>query len=206
MAIRSKQPKAKRIKWQRFGLLFFCSLFAASGLLRMGLVDIAQASISDLASQPDLPHSTVGGQCAPIQSLEHALELVAGRAEVLDEREARLDDWQVELDSAEGRLRAQLAALEVIEDRLQGLLALSDTAAEDDLARLTQVYESMDPGDAATLFAEMDPSFAAGFLGRMQADSAAGILSSLDPVAAYSISVILATRNAGPTQDRQTQN
>ena len=56
----------------------------------------------------------------------------------------------------------------------------------------------MDAGDAAALFTQMDPSFAAGFLGRMQSDAAAGVLAELDPAVAYSISVLLATRNATP--------
>ena len=49
---------------------------------------------------------------------------------------------------------------------------------------------------AAALFEQMEPSFAAGFLGRMRADAAAAILSGLEPELAYSISVVLAGRNA----------
>jgi flagellar motility protein MotE (MotC chaperone) len=43
-------------------------------------------------------------------------------------------------------------------------MALSDTAAETDIDRLTRVYETMEPDAAAPLFAQMEPSFAAGFL------------------------------------------
>ena len=75
-------------------------------------------------------------------------------------------------------------------------MAYADTAAEGDLARLTAVYENMKPKDAAALFEEMDPDFAAGFLGRMRADSAAGIMAGLSPPVAYSVSVLLAGRNA----------
>ena len=49
---------------------------------------------------------------------------------------------------------------------------------------------------AAALFQLMEPSFAAGFLGRMRADAAAAILAGLEPDLAYSISVVLAGRNA----------
>jgi len=61
---------------------------------------------------------------------------------------------------------------------------------------LTQVYETMNSADAAALFSQMDPGFAAGFLARMQSDAAAGVLAELDPAIAYSISVLIATRNA----------
>ena len=43
---------------------------------------------------------------------------------------------------------------------------------------------------------EMEPSFAAGFLARMRSDVAAGIMAGLKPETAYTISVILAGRNA----------
>ena len=47
----------------------------------------------------------------------------------------------------------------------------------------------------------MTPEFAAGFIGRMRADAAAAIMAGLSPQAAYTISVILAGRNArAPTE------
>ena len=69
-------------------------------------------------------------------------------------------------------------------------------AVENDLAALTSVYENMKPKEAAPLFEAMDPVFAAGFLARMRPEVAAGIMAKLSPDAAYSISVILAGRNA----------
>ena len=100
------------------------------------------------------------------------------------------------LAEVEARVSDQLATLEVTENRLESLLALSDTAAEDDLSRLTQVYETMDADDVAALSSQMDPVFAAGFLARMRSDGAAGVMAALDPAVAYSISVLIATRNA----------
>ncbi len=55
---------------------------------------------------------------------------------------------------------------------MRALLAVAETAAQDDLAQLTSVYESMKPADASAIFAEMDPNLAAGFLGMMQPESA----------------------------------
>ncbi|KIN65935.1 hypothetical protein Z945_982 [Sulfitobacter noctilucae] len=86
--------------------------------------------------------------------------------------------------------------LEEAEANLRRTLSLTDGAAEDDLARLTAVYENMKPKDAAALFATMEPDFAAGFLGRMRPDYAAAVMTGLPPDVAYSISVILAGRNA----------
>ncbi len=82
------------------------------------------------------------------------------------------------------------------EARLRENLALADGAAEQDLVRLTAVYEAMKPAEAAPLFAAMAPEFAAGFLGRMRPDAAAAILSGMNAEAAYAISVLIAGRNA----------
>jgi flagellar motility protein MotE (MotC chaperone) len=86
--------------------------------------------------------------------------------------------------------------MKAAEEELKATLALADGAAEDDIARLTAVYQAMKPKDAAALFETMSPEFAAGFLGRMPPDSAAAILSGMSSEAAYGISVIVAGRNA----------
>lgn len=191
------RKKSRRIR-QRISLLGLLALFVLSGLLRLGAIGFAQASVSseEAPENHEASSGNLHGECTPVAPLELALSRVEGRAEALDLRETRLDARAEALAEVEARVAAQLAALEATETRLESLLALSDTAAEDDLSRLTQVYETMDPADAAALFAQMDPGFAAGFLARMQADAAAGVLAELDPAVAYSISVLIATRNA----------
>ncbi len=123
----------------------------------------------------------------------------------LREREARVSAREAALETrlqalavAEDQISKNIAALTRAEDELAATMALADTAAEDDLSRLTAVYENMKPKEAAPLFEAMDPpQFAAGFLGgRMRPDAAASILAGLDPKTAYAISVILAGRNA----------
>ena len=95
----------------------------------------------------------------------------------------------------------KMAALQDAENRLRDMISIAETAAEDDPTRLTQVYETMKPKSVALLFEEMDPQFAAGFIGRMKPEAAAGIMAGMKPDAAYTISVILAGRNANsPTE------
>ena len=89
-----------------------------------------------------------------------------------------------------------MAKLAAAEEKLNETLARADGASEADLTRLTDVYQSMKPKDAAALFATMAPEFAAGFLGRMRPEASAAILSGMSPENAYTISVILAGRNA----------
>ena len=97
---------------------------------------------------------------------------------------------------AEEQIEARLAALVAAEEDLAATISVADSAAEEDIARLTAVYENMKPKDAAALFEEMAPEFAAGFLGRMRPDAAGAVMAGLDPKTAYTISVLLAGRNA----------
>jgi flagellar motility protein MotE (MotC chaperone) len=100
------------------------------------------------------------------------------------------------LDVTQFEIERRLIVLEQAEIRLSATLANANTAAESDVNQLIQVYENMKPKDTAALFETMEPAFAAGFLGRMRPDTAAGIMAGISPKAAYTISVILAGRNA----------
>ncbi|MCX7565773.1 hypothetical protein OS189_05415 [Sulfitobacter sp. F26169L] len=111
-------------------------------------------------------------------------------------REKQLGMRMRALTIADMEIEKRLKDLSETEQSLRATLSLADEASEKDLLRLTALYENMKPKDAATLFEEMDPSFAAGFLGRMRPDVAAQVMAGLSPPTAYSISVILAGRNA----------
>lgn len=114
----------------------------------------------------------------------------------LVEKEARLEARIQALALIESAVADDLRRLETAEAELRATMAQADKAAETDIGQLTAVYENMKPEQAAALFERMEPSFAAGFLGRMRSDSAAAILAGLEPDLAYSISVVLAGRNA----------
>ena len=111
-------------------------------------------------------------------------------------QEKALRDRMQALRITDQEVSRKLEALTRAEDALRQMIALAETASEDDLSRLTKVYENMKPKQAAALFEEMDPSFAAGFLARMRPESAAALMAGLSPQAAHTFSVILAGRNA----------
>ena len=135
-------------------------------------------------------------ECKTEGELEAMLQAFSAREEQLDEREAKLEERMSTLAIADREITARLAELRQIEAELSRTLAVADQAAERDIGQLVAVYENMKPKDAAALFEEMDPNFAAGFLARMQPEAAAGVLAGLSPNAAYTISVVLAGRNA----------
>ena len=124
------------------------------------------------------------------------LEALQAREKRVFEQERQIALRSKALSVADEEINKRLAKLQSAEVALRNTLSLADGAAEDDLLRLTTVYESMKPKDAAALFETMEPDFAAGFLGRMRPDIAANVMAGLAPETAYSISVILAGRNA----------
>jgi flagellar motility protein MotE (MotC chaperone) len=173
-------------------LVILALILAASGGIRLGLgVDQAIADAPAVSSEPMVcPRPPV------------ALAEALGRREArVAAQEAALEDRRSALALADQAIETRLAALAEAERSLAATIAMADGAAEDDLARLTAVYETMRSRDAAPLFEAMAPEFAAGFLGRMKPDAAAAILGGMTAEKAYSVSLLLAGRNAlAPTE------
>lgn len=169
-------------------LVVLTVLLMASAAIRVGLVTDARAREPQAA--------------APLQSAATAPEASAllaalqAREERLKAAEGSLAERRAAQEVMENALDRKLAELTTAEQALSATIARAQTAAEDDLARLTTVYENMKPANAAALFEAMAPDFAAGFLARMRPEAAAGIMAGLTPQAAYSISALLAGRNA----------
>jgi len=191
--VRPRSGTSRR-RWRRWFLPLVAALFALSAMLRLGDgLGVALAAVGERASQP--------ADCAIGPGMDELLQAMQERERQLTEREGLLADRKQALDLADSRIQERLASLVAAESRLARTVAIADRAADDDVAKLVTVYENMKPKQAAPLFAAMAPDFAAGFLGRMRPDAAAAILSSIDPDIAYSISAILAGRNAGAPEN-----
>jgi flagellar motility protein MotE (MotC chaperone) len=179
----------------RGSVVLICSLLLGSAAIRLGseagkAVATENPSPVPVATQTNVPAS---------EDAENVSEMLRA----FQQREARIARLERELEVraqalrvADEQIEQRLQVLKSAEDSLREMLAIADTAAENDVAALTSVYENMKAKDAATLFEEMDPNFAAGFLARMRPAAAAGIMAGLTPQKAYTISVILAGRNA----------
>lgn len=195
-----KKPNRRRKRGARGVLWVVITMLAASGALRVGNETgwaIAKGSSEFSPAVKD----NATPECTPPPDIATVLALLRKREKVIAKKEAAIADRATALSAAEQLIKQRLDDLKQTEKSLQATMARSRTANEDDLARLTTVYESMKPKDAAPLFSAMTPDFAAGFLGRMRPESAAAILAKLDPETGYSISVLLAGRNASaPTQ------
>lgn len=184
----------------RGSILLISFLLFGSAAIRVGSeAGKAVATESTPLSQAEPFSQTMTPASSPdvdLDSISDMLSAFQKREARISEMERAINERQKALQVADTEITKRLEILQNAEESLRSLLAIADTAAEDDLATLTSVYENMKPKDAAALFEEMEPDFAAGFLGRMRPDAAAGIMAGLSPQAAYSISVILAGRNA----------
>jgi flagellar motility protein MotE (MotC chaperone) len=183
---------ARRRPAGRGVLVILALLLAASGALRLG-----SGFGTALARAPEIGAAPIVCPEPPV-ALAEALRLREARVAT---QEAAVADRLAALALADQTVTTRLDALAAAEAELAATLALADGAAEGDLARLTRVYETMKPKDAAALFAAMAPDFAAGFLARMKPEAAAAVLAGMQAEQAYAVSVILASRNAGvPTE------
>lgn len=178
----------------RRGALFVISgLLLASALIRFS--EGAGQALA-LAKGEEVTEAVGGAACETPTDLQVLLTALQERDRLLSARETALRDRMQALRLTDQDVSRRLETLARAEEDLRQMIALAESASEDDLSRLTRVYENMKPKQAAALFEEMDPSFAAGFLARMRPDSAAAIMAGLSPQAAHTFSVVLAGRNA----------
>ena len=177
-----------RRKSGRGALVILALVLAASGALRLG------AGVGEAMANSAEADTTRPLDC-PVPPAALAAALV-GRESQVKSQELALAERLAALALADEAITKRLEELKTAEDALKKTLTIADGAAEKDIARLTAVYEAMRPADAAALFQTMAPEFAAGFLGRMRPEIAAAVLAGMKPDKAYSISVLIAGRNA----------
>jgi len=173
-------------------------LFLASGLIRMA--EIAPAFAEEML--PDTaPEAMEMASAEHVPDMPALLKAIQEREAQIAEREAYIDRRMQTLAVAEQRIREQMDALTEAESKLAATLSLADNATEEDVARLTEVYQRMKPTEAAGIFETMDIQFAAGFFSRMRPESSAAIMANLPADLAYSISVVMAGRNANAPRE-----
>ncbi|MBE0454799.1 MotE family protein [Roseovarius autotrophicus] len=177
-------------------LTVIAALLLASAAVRVG-DGVGQAMARATPKAPVDVLTGTDGRCEQPADIQVLLDTLKERESRLVTRERAFADRMQALAIADEQITIRLAALQEAEDSLRRTLDIAETASEDDLDRLTRVYETMKPKQAAALFEKMDARFAAGFLVRMRPDAAAAIMAGLSPEAAHMFSVVLAGRNAG---------
>ncbi|UWR22360.1 MotE family protein [Sulfitobacter sp. S190] len=188
-------------------ILTISALLIASAVVRVA-TGVAAAAGEDMLPTQERPQSLAdsaqsgGSQGSGLDiakdggNVTALVQALQAREERVGKQEKQIQMRLQALAIADAEIEKRLSLLAQTEADLRATLALADQAAERDIAKLTAVYENMKPKQAGPVFEAMETSFAAGFLGRMQPENAAAILASMTPETAYSISIILAGRNA----------
>ena len=122
---------------------------------------------------------------------------IKAREAALIEKEAAYAEKMQSLKAVETRVEDRMAVLGQMNDRLSTAMSAIEAETDQDITHLASMYENMKPQEASKIFNRMDPAFAAGFLRIMNSTNAGLILAGMEPEKAYSISVVLASRNAG---------
>lgn len=171
-------------------IVFVSGVFALS--LGFRVAASTETVLADGHSDPPAAGSELQSCNEP--EMARLLDDILARERRLKDSEATATERAKVLEEAEARVNASLAQLTAAQERLRAEVDAVKAGGDEDITKLTAVYETMKAKDAAVLFAAMDPEFAAGFLSRMRPDAAAAIIAGLSPERGYAISVVIAGR------------
>ena len=140
----------------------------------------------------------------------------------LADRRIELEIWRRDIEmrerllkATEKRLDKKVAELEVIQQRIKGLLKQYDKEQEAKLKSLVKIYENMKPKNAAIIFGELGMPILLDVVERMREARVAPILAKMSPQKAKRVTTELALRRnmdskatgrAAPTQASQATN
>ncbi len=123
--------------------------------------------------------------------IAHERSLLEAQRNALTEREAKI---QLGLD----RIEIEAQQLGALKTALEGLIERVETAQNDDVDRLVNLYRNMKPKSAAGIMNELDIESSVIVLGSMAERDAAPILANLNPDRARAISKIILERSKMP--------
>lgn len=140
----------------------------------------------------------------------------------LADRRIELEIWRRDIEmrerllkATEKRLDKKVAELEVIQQRIKGLLKQYDKEQEAKLKSLVKIYENMKPKNAAVIFGELEMPILLDVVERMREARVAPILAKMSPKKAKRVTTELvlrrkmdskATGRAASTQASQAAN
>jgi len=148
----------------------------------------AQACTPSFADQAGLSQSEV-----------QVLQALSARRDALDQRAADIDTRGQLLTAAEQRLDQRVQELHQLETRVNALLGQLDTAQEQRLAGLVDVYQRMRAKDAATVFDGLDPTVLVQVASRMRQQNLAEVMGHMQPDRARFLTQRLADLSRPPT-------
>ncbi|PLX91395.1 MAG: hypothetical protein C0620_11325 [Desulfuromonas sp.] len=105
----------------------------------------------------------------------------------------QIEQEKIELNLLRGEVDKKLEELNVLRREIQQLLAEKDARELEKVAQLSQMYNKMDPAQAAQIIRQLDRELAIGILGGMKAKIAGKVLANIGGEDAATLSAAYAT-------------
>ena len=112
----------------------------------------------------------------------------------LEKREKDLNQIGDSLITEDAVVKSRLDSIRQVKESIENLIAQKEQIEEDQVKRLTKVYDSMDPGAAASILERLNDQTIVMIMQGMKAQNVAQILALLEPLRAADLSTRLAQR------------
>ncbi|MEO1039615.1 MAG: hypothetical protein AAFX09_08720 [Pseudomonadota bacterium] len=150
-------------------------------------------------SLPPAPPSRLGDTRAELE----LLNALAERRRGLDRREGELDTREQLIDIAEQRVEDRIAALQELQSEVQSLLGQLDDRREEEIARIVEVYNALEPDSAANILISLDDVTRVLVAERLPSRKLAAILAEMAPQQAAALTMQMHARAAPPETANQ---
>ena len=122
------------------------------------------------------------------------LQNLAARREVINDREAELDQRESILAAAEARIDRKINEMKSLKTHIEDLIREKEQDEEEKILKLVKVYESMKPKQAAVIWNELEMPILLEVATRMREVKAADVMARMSPERARELTGELARR------------
>lgn len=209
--------RSKPAATQAVGVRLLPAVMATgAALLALKAVGMAEAVAETAPPAADAAHAEAAPvgeagaapqQCAPAtfadmaglsQAEVQVLQALSARRAALDQRADAMGAQDDLMAAAERRLDERLAELRRLESTVGDLLGQLDSAQEQRLASLVDVYQRMRAKDAAAVFDGLDDAVLVQVASRMRQANLAEVMGRMNPDRARRLTTMLADRARPP--------
>jgi flagellar motility protein MotE (MotC chaperone) len=106
----------------------------------------------------------------------------------LEKRSRSLEEQAREIADERSEVTMRLDSIKLVQTSIENLISEKEKIQEEQLKRLTKVYDTMNPEEAAAIMSQLNDRTLLFILQGMKTQNVAGVLAQLDPLRAADIS------------------
>lgn len=183
----SRTPTVTYIIFLAIAMKITLSVLEMSGILTATPVE---AAVTNSPTVQDTTKPRVAGEPFSREEVQILTSLDTRRAE-LEERRARLDTREQELNQRDNEFVTKVAQLKELTGKLKSDREQSEKRQNVQLEQLANVYNAMNPNEAAQLLEQLDSQIALSLVEHMSEKRIGQILPLMSPARALSITRML---------------